>query len=173
MGLRPGCNACDLKAGQVLRTMPTSKACRSKTRPSACTCMLRYRLPRYTSEMSGWEGGLQTRRSPRTRTHITLRKPKKIIKENMFRYKPLGLAIKPTAKLCFSACKTVLCALHLQSCDFRAGAQNLYFACYTCTSKLRSSSQSWKLVLHVLYLHYKVVTFQLVAILQLAGTTKL
>ena len=87
-------------------------------------------------------------------------------------------------KLCFSACKTVLCALHLlldlrykvaifqpelraldlrytaaivqlelntctwrtrlalHSCDFQAGAQNLYFAYYTCTSKLRSSSQS-------------------------------
>ena len=46
--------------------------------------------------------------------------------------------------------------------DIRAGAQNLYFAHYTCTSKLRSSSQSWKLVLHVLHLHYKVAIFQLV-----------
>ena len=43
-----------------------------------------------------------------------------------------------------------------QSCDFPLRVL------YTCTSKLRSSSQSWKLVLHVLYLHYKVVTFQLV-----------
>ena len=122
-------------------------------------------------------------------------------------------------KLCFSACKTVLCVLRcykvtifnlerdtcascarlvlqscdfpagagktvlraldsivqlelktctlrtrvvLQSCIFRAGAQNLYFAYYTCTSKLPSSSQSWKLLLHVLYLYYKVVIFQLV-----------
>ena len=28
----------------------------------------------------------------------------------------------------------------LQSCDFQAGAQNLYFAYYSCTSKLRSST---------------------------------
>ena len=55
---------------------------------------------------------------------------------------------------------TLRTRLVLQSCDFRAGAQNLYFAYSTCTSKLRSSSQSWKLALHVLYLHYKVVTFQ-------------
>ena len=58
--------------------------------------------------------------------------------------------------------KTCTLRTMLQSCVIRAGAQNLYFVSYTCTSKLRSSSQSWKLVLHVLYLRYKVVTFQLV-----------
>ena len=57
---------------------------------------------------------------------------------------------------------TLRARLVLQSCDSPAGPQNLYFAHYTCTSKLRSFSESWKLVLHVLYLHYKVVTFQLV-----------
>ena len=50
---------------------------------------------------------------------------------------------------------TLRTRLVLQNCDFQAVAQNLYFAYYTCTSKLRSSSQSWKLVVHVLYLHYK------------------
>ena len=62
--------------------------------------------------------------------------------------------------------------LVLQSCDFPAGAgtstklrfsswsSKPVFAYYTCTSQLRSSSQSWKLVRHVLYLHYKVVTFR-------------
>ena len=55
---------------------------------------------------------------------------------------------------------TLRTRLVLQSCDFRAGAQNLHFAHYTCTSKLGSSSQSWKLILRVLDLHY--VTFQLV-----------
>ena len=49
--------------------------------------------------------------------------------------------------------------LVLQSCDFQAGAQNLYFAYYTCTSKLRSSSQSWKLVLRALDLYNKVAIF--------------
>ena len=57
---------------------------------------------------------------------------------------------------------TLRTRLVLQSCDVQAGAQNLYFAYYTCTAKLRSSSQGWKLVLHVLYLHCKAVTFQLV-----------
>ena len=47
---------------------------------------------------------------------------------------------------------TLRTRLVLQSCDSPAGAKNLHFAYYTCTSKLRSSSQSWKLVLHVLYL---------------------
>ena len=56
---------------------------------------------------------------------------------------------------------TLRTRLVLQSCDFRAGAQNLYFACYTCTSKLRSSSQSWKPVLRVRDLYYKVEIFQL------------
>ena len=140
----------------------------------------------------------KTRQSPRTRMHITLRKPKKIIRENIFRYKPMGLAIKPAAqtmffslknytlraplvatKLRFSiwswtpalraldlhACTTKLrfssrswyfvdlrytaaivqlelktCTLRtrlvLQSCDFQAGDQNLYFAYYTCATKL-------------------------------------
>ena len=35
---------------------------------------------------------------------------------------------------------TLRTRLVLQSCDFQAGAQNLYFAHYTCTSKLRSST---------------------------------
>ena len=132
-----------------------------------------------------------------------------IIRENIFRYKPMGLAIKPTAltmffslsnctlraplvatKLRFSIWRwtpalraldlyykvaifqpelencTSRARLALHSCDCPAraetGAQNLYFAYFSCTSKLRSSSQSWKLALHVLYLHYKVAIFQLV-----------
>ena len=45
----------------------------------------------------------KTRQSPQTRMHITLRKPKKRIRENIFQYKPMGLAIKPTAQtMCFS-----------------------------------------------------------------------
>ena len=41
--------------------------------------------------------------------HITLRKPKKIIRENIFRYKPMGTS------------RTILA---LQSCDFPASAGN-------------------------------------------------
>ena len=43
----------------------------------------------------------KTRQSPRTRMRITLRKPRKIIRNNIFRYKPMGLAIKPTAQTMF------------------------------------------------------------------------
>ena len=56
---------------------------------------------------------------------------------------------------------TLRTRLVLQSCDFRAELK-------TCTSRtilaLQSCElrQSWKLVLHVLYLRYKAVTFQLV-----------
>ena len=137
---------------------------------------------------------------------IALRKPKKIIRNNIFRYKANGArnqaycanyvfqlvklyfacstccytaTIFMELETCASRARLVLqscnfpagagtsrtrLALHscdcparadaLQSCDFRAAAQSLYFAYYTCTSKLRSSSQSWKLVLHVLYINY-------------------
>ena len=70
-----------------------------------------------------------SRESPRTRMHITLRNPKKIVRENIFRYKP-GARVNSTARTIFSACKTVLCVLDLllQSYDFQAGAGHLHFA---------------------------------------------
>ena len=43
----------------------------------------------------------------------------------------------------------------LQSCDFRAGAAEVYFAYHTCTTKLRFSSGS------VLHLYYKAAIFEL------------
>ena len=49
--------------------------------------------------------------------------------------------------------------LVLQSCDFRAGAAEVYFAHYSCTTKLRFSSKGCGSVLRVL--HYKAAIFEL------------
>ena len=49
----------------------------------------------------------------------------------------------------------------LQSCDFRAGAAEVFFAYWTCTTKLRFSSWSYGSVLRVLDLCYKVAIFEL------------
>ena len=51
--------------------------------------------------------------------------------------------------------------LVIQSCDFRAGAAEVYFAYSTCTTKLRFSSWSCGSVLRVLDLYYKVAIFEL------------
>ena len=51
--------------------------------------------------------------------------------------------------------------LVLQSCDFRAGAAEVYFLYQTCTTKLRLSSWSCGSVLRVLDWYYKVAIFEL------------
>ena len=51
--------------------------------------------------------------------------------------------------------------LVLQSCDFPAGAAEVYFAYYACATKLRCSSWSCASVLRVLHVYYKVAIFQL------------
>ena len=51
--------------------------------------------------------------------------------------------------------------LVLQSCDFPAGAAEVYFAYYTCTTKLRFSSWSCGSVLRALHVYYKVAIIQL------------
>ena len=51
--------------------------------------------------------------------------------------------------------------LELQSCDFRAGAAEVYFVYQTCTTKMRFSSWSCGSVLRVLDLYYKVAVFEL------------
>ena len=90
-----------------------------------------------------------------------------------------------TTKLRFASwsCGSVLCVLHsyykveicelelrkctlrttvvLQSCDFRAGAAEVYFAYYTLTTKLRFASWSCGSVLCVLHSYYKVAIFEL------------
>ena len=48
----------------------------------------------------------------------------------------------------------------LQSCDFRTGAAEVYFAFYTCTTKLRCSGWSCGNVLCVLHVYYKVAILQ-------------
>ena len=56
---------------------------------------------------------------------------------------------------------TLRTRLVLQSCDFRAGAAEVYFAYWTCTTKLRFSSWSCGSVLLVLDLYYKVAILEL------------
>ena len=73
---------------------------------------------------------------------VAILQPELVLRALDLRYK--AAIVKLELKTC-----TLRARLVLQSCDFRAGAQNLYFAYYTCTSKLRSSSRSWKLVLHL------------------------
>ena len=51
--------------------------------------------------------------------------------------------------------------LVLQSCDFQAGAAEVYFAHLSCTTKLRFSSWSCGSVFRVLVLYYKVAIFEL------------
>ena len=70
--------------------------------------------------------------------HITLRKPKNIIRENNFGHKPTQLAIKPLRKLCFSACE----------------------AAPLVDARLRFSIWSWTPARRALNLYYKVAIFQ-------------
>ena len=72
----------------------------------------------------------KTRQSPRTRTHITLRKHKKQLERTFFGTSQWGSQSSQLRKLCFSACKAVLCMLHLllQSYGFQSGAGHLRFA---------------------------------------------
>ena len=51
--------------------------------------------------------------------------------------------------------------LALQSCDFRAGALEMYFAYQTGSTKLRFSSSSFGNALRVPDWHYKVAIFEL------------
>ena len=55
----------------------------------------------------------------------------------------------------------ILKVLVLQSCAFRAGAAEVYFAYYTCTTKLRFSNWGCRSVLRVLHLYYKAAMFKL------------
>ena len=81
----------------------------------------------------------QTRQSQRTRTRITLCKPKKI-SENIFRYKPMGLAIKPTAQTIkgpdsptcyvFPKCPHTCTVCALYGCDYRAPRCTECSACH-------------------------------------------
>ena len=57
--------------------------------------------------------------------------------------------------------RTSRARLVLQSFDFRAGAAEVYFAYYTCTTKLRFSSWSCGSVLRLLDWYYKVAIFEL------------
>ena len=82
----------------------------------------------------------QTRQSSRTRMHTSVRKPKKIIRENNFRYKTMG-SQSSQLKYIFQVAKTVLCAPLV-------------------ATKLRFSIWSWTPALRSLDLYYKVAIFQ-------------
>ena len=112
--------------------------------------------------------------------HITLREPKKIFRENIFGISQWGSQSSQLRKLYFQlvklhfACSTccynvTMFNLELDTCASRARlvlhaswSSKPVLRVLCLHFKLRSSSQSWKLVLHALYLYYKVVIFQLV-----------
>ena len=86
---------------------------------------------RSQEEMSGSGNGvwaslsMKNKTEPTNRMHITLCKPKKIVKETTYPYKPIK---SQSSQLC------------QKTCDFPAKAGSLYFAYWTCTTKLRFSS---------------------------------